>query len=56
MELAFCQLEIIWENRRANLEYSARSKQYPKNIQISIFPEMRLTGFSMESSTVAETL
>ncbi len=58
MKLALCQLDIIWENKRANLELCATSIEAAseEHADLIIFPEMTLTGFSMESSAIAETL
>lgn len=58
MRLALCQLDILWENKKANLERCATSiaAASEEHADLIIFPEMTLTGFSMNSPAIAETL
>lgn len=50
MKAALCQLSIIWENKEENIKKAVSFLEEAKreNADIVFFPEMTLTGFSME--------
>ena len=57
MKAALAQTHIIWENKKANLEQAQRyiESACNNNAQIIFFPEMSLTGFSMNTQLTAES-
>ncbi len=56
MKTALAQLDIIWENKEANKITAVEfiKKAAKNNCDIIIFPEMSLTGFSMNIDIIAE--
>lgn len=57
MRLGLCQLDIVWENKRDNM---SKVKHYIEEassagVNLLVFPEMTLTGFSMEITKTAES-
>ncbi|SFB32624.1 nitrilase-related carbon-nitrogen hydrolase [Clostridium frigidicarnis] len=56
MKVALCQLNIVWENKNANKNkvqfFIEKCKKY--NCDFAIFPEMTLTGFSMNTLEIKE--
>ncbi|MBM4161480.1 MAG: carbon-nitrogen family hydrolase [Ignavibacteria bacterium] len=58
MKLALCQLDIVWEDKQSNLVKctAAAAAAARAKADLVIFPEMSLTGFSMESAKIAEPL
>ena len=50
MRVGLCQYEIEWVDKDKNMEkvlsYFAQAKE--QNVEIVFFPEMSLTGFSMQ--------
>ncbi len=56
MKIVLCQNEIVWEDKKANIE---RAEQFIKNAaaqnaDIIFFPEMSFTGFSLEIENTKE--
>lgn len=56
MKVALAQIDIAWENKTANKEKCLKflSLAHDNNITFIIFPEMCLTGFSMEVEKISE--
>lgn len=56
MKTAICQLEIIWEDKAANLKKAAAflESAAAQGAELILFPEMSLTGFSMHTERTAE--
>ncbi len=56
MQVAMTQMNIIWEDRKANLKKAERlvRKAREEGAQLVIFPEMAFTGFSMNLDKTAE--
>lgn len=56
MKVALAQTSIIWENKNRNLHKAVElvSKAKSKGAEIVLFPEMSLTGFSMNVQITAE--
>lgn len=56
MKIGLCQLDIAWENKEENrLKVEKFVKQaYLERIELLLFPEMTLTGFSMNITRTAE--
>jgi omega-amidase len=56
MKIALCSLDQIWENKGKNKGKceSAIIKAVSHKSDIIVFPEMTLTGFSMNTSTISE--
>jgi predicted amidohydrolase len=57
MKIALCQMEIIWENKEKN---KVQAESYVKEAlcegaELVCFPEMTLTGFSMNTELTAES-
>lgn len=53
MKLALAQMNIIWENKQANLRRMEAAVGEAK-ADLIVFPEMSLTGFSMHTDVTAE--
>jgi predicted amidohydrolase len=56
MNVVAIQFDIAWENKRANFETIRRllTKAAPEKNSLVALPEMFATGFSMNTSTIAE--
>ncbi|MGN1318890.1 MAG: nitrilase-related carbon-nitrogen hydrolase [Lachnospirales bacterium] len=56
MIVSLCQLNIVWENKKANVEKVDKfcNLAKNKNSHIIFFPEMSLTGFSLEVNRTKE--
>ena len=56
MKLALAQLDITFENKGKNKETTIKFIEYAvtENVDIIFFPEMTLTGFSMNTSLIGE--
>ena len=56
MNIALVSLDQVWENKTANLmlceQYIKNAAQ--KNVELIVFPEMTLTGFSTDIQSIAE--
>jgi len=54
MRVALAQFDIVWEDPKSNLE---KIKSFISNdMDLLVFPEMFLTGFTMEPQAVAELM
>jgi len=57
MKIALGQMQIYWENKRANLEkaeiYLKLSAE--RGTELFLLPEMSLTGFSMHTAKTKES-
>jgi predicted amidohydrolase len=57
MKLDLVQYSPVWEDKQKNMEkISTLLKHNSEEIDVLIFPEMTLTGFTMNASKFAETL
>lgn len=57
MKIALFQIDLVWENPQANrLHISEKLKHLEKDTDIVILPEMFTTGFSMNSTKLAENI
>lgn len=56
MKIAICQLKIIWENKKKNMDKAIKfvKEACQQNVDIIFFPEMSLTGFSMNIKLTKE--
>ena len=56
MRIALGQTNIIWKNKKANMEkcIDMIKKASKEKSDIIIFPEMSLTGFTMNTDTMAD--
>lgn len=56
MKIALMQMNIIWEDKETNLVKAEEliKKAKASECDVAVFPEMFTTGFSMESSRIAE--
>jgi predicted amidohydrolase len=57
MKIALIQAELIWENPEANRVYfEEKINAITDDVNLIVLPEMFTTGFTMNPSTVAETM
>ena len=58
MKIALGQLDIAWENKEENKKRCCAMLQEAKaqNAEFIVFPEMTLTGFSMNTDEYGEIL
>ena len=56
MKLALAQLDIVWENKTANKETALQfiKQAATEKVDMILFPEMVLTGFSMNTPLIGE--
>lgn len=54
MKIALCQYSPVWENPEANIEKINFLVHNLENVELLIFPEMTLTGFTMNAKKFAE--
>lgn len=56
MKLALAQLDIAWEDKTVNKETAVQFIKHAvsENVNMILFPEMALTGFSMNTSLIGE--
>ena len=56
MKIALASIDQVWEQKKANLELcsSAASRAAARGARLVVFPEMTLTGFSMNADAIAE--
>jgi omega-amidase len=57
MKLALAQLDVAWEDKSKNKEtaLSFIEEAAKQNVDMILFPEMALTGFSMNTEAIGET-
>lgn len=56
IQIALIQSELVWQNSAANQKYFEQQIQKHKDVQLFILPEMFNSGFSMDSTRIAETM
>lgn len=58
MKIALISLDSVWENKKANLREVEKNIIYVKSKQVEyvVFPEMTLTGFSVNNPELAEDI
>lgn len=58
MNIGLGQIDIVWEDKDKNMVQCAKmiEEAKTKGIDFLLFPEMTLTGFSMNTQTLGETL
>lgn len=57
MKIALLQSDLIWENPKANRNHFEETiKAIAEDVNLIVLPEMFTTGFTMNPSTVAETM
>ncbi len=58
MKVALAQLEIVWENKKENKKRCVDFMEEAKKqcVDIILFPEMTLTGFTMNTKKLSETI
>lgn len=56
IRVALIQSELVWQNSAANQRYFAQQIEKHKDVQLFVLPEMFNSGFSMDSTTIAETM
>lgn len=57
MKVAVIQSDIIWESPKANLEaFENKINSIEEEVDLIVLPEMFSTGFTMNPSTVAESM
>jgi len=55
--ISIIQSNIVWEDKRANLQhFEAQFQLLPKTTHVVFLPEMFSTGFSMNAQALAETM
>ena len=55
MTIALLQIDIVWENKQANLRHAeALIAGLPPEVRLAVLPEMFNTGFSMHPERLAE--
>lgn len=56
MKLGLAQMDMVWENKEENIKKIEKMVQNAilKGIECLLFPEMSLTGFSMNTSQIGE--
>lgn len=57
MRIALCQTDIVWESKEENLQNAEKWLQKAREwgAELSCFPEMSFTGFSMNTEKTGET-
>lgn len=56
MKIGICQYSPIWENREKNIDKINLLIKNLEKVDLLIFPEMTLTGFSMNTEILAEDI
>ncbi|CAI3790718.1 amidohydrolase [Rheinheimera sp. MM224] len=56
IHVALIQSELVWQDSTANRQNLEQQIQQHKGAQLFVLPEMFNTGFSMDSTTIAETM
>ncbi|MDF3126977.1 amidohydrolase [Rheinheimera sp. 1928-s] len=56
IRVALIQSELVWQNSAANHRYFEQQIKQHKDVQLFILPEMFNSGFSMDSTVIAETM
>jgi omega-amidase len=56
MKIALVQYSPVWEDKESNKKKILSLLQDLKGVELFIFPEMTLTGFTMKSNELSETI
>lgn len=56
IRVALIQSELVWQNSTANHQYFEQQFQKHTGVQLFVLPEMFNSGFSMNSTRIAETM
>jgi omega-amidase len=56
MKIALVQYSPVWEDKESNKKNILSLLQDLKGVELFIFPEMTLTGFTMKSNELSETI
>lgn len=56
IRVALIQSELVWQDCAANHKYFEKQIQQHQGVQLFILPEMFNSGFSMDSTVIAETM
>jgi len=56
MKIALVQYSPVWENKEANKEKILSMISDIEGVELFVFPEMTLTGFTMKSKEMSETI
>ena len=56
LSVAIVQLDLIWENPEANRKHIESKLEGLEDVDIIILPEMFTSGFTMNATSVAETM
>jgi len=56
MKIALVQYNPVWENKEANKEKILSMISDIEGVELFVFPEMTLTGFTMKSKEMSETI
>ena len=58
MRIGLTQMDIVWENKLANQKKAEHliSQAAKQDVQILVFPEMTLTGFTMNTQIAGEEM
>ncbi len=56
LSVAIVQLDLIWENPEANRKHIESKLEGLEDVEIIILPEMFTSGFTMNATSVAETM
>ena len=54
MKIALVQYNPIWEDKESNKKKILQLVKDLKEVELIVFPEMSLTGFTMKSNEMAE--
>ncbi|RVT44367.1 amidohydrolase [Rheinheimera sediminis] len=56
IRVALIQSDLVWQDSTANQQYLEQQIQHHKTAQLFVLPEMFNSGFSMNSTLIAETM
>ena len=58
MRVGLTQMNIIWEDKEKNMDRAAKLMEQAakQNVELLVFPEMTLTGFTMNTALAGEEM
>lgn len=58
MKVGLTQMDIIWEDKKKNMEKAKKLMEQAEkqNVDLLVFPEMTLTGFTMNTNLAGEEM
>lgn len=58
MRVGLTQMDIVWENKEKNMEKAAKLMEQAakQDVELLVFPEMTLTGFTMNTALAGEEM